>query len=923
MIKLKNVSKYYLKNKADKFYALNDVSLEFNKNEFVSILGPSGCGKSTLLNLLGGLDKASDGDVIIDDKKISELSSKELDLYKNQSVGFVFQNCFLISQLSVLENIILPLKVRGENVKEIKEKAINYLKKFNIESLKDKKVNELSGGQAQKVCIIRAIISDSKLVLADEPTGALDSKSALEIMNVLKEISKEHLVIMVTHNDNLASLYSDRIIRLFDGKIQSDETINSSEENSSKKNTIEKKSNHLSFLITFKMAIKNLISKKWKSIVTSISNSLGVIGIGFFLALNLGFSNYTNRISKEQASSLPVVLSSYAVNSSREEFSKVNASIEYPSATEIYPSVSLASTYSYRSNKFTNKYFSYLNSLQNEGILREYVLSYGSSYSFNLATEFPTSIDGNGASKISTVSTSVSSYNYYASNAYLPTNIFHVLYGDLSSYDLIAGSMPTDENELVLVVNKYNAVSFNILKNLGFYNLNDKEDDVKTNDEKKIKSISFEDVLAKEYKIFTNDEFYSSAGKKDINDALINRQIDVYEANDINNLYNDESKGIKLKIKGILRPKSTTAMNILSPALCYLPSLQTKLMNENENSALSKSFETSFALKKNQDGNEIDLLTKELTDLYNKYQSDDSDVFPVNSYNDIINKYFTFYVPYDSRYVYTSLTAFLNSSKQHSSNLISDDLIALSLSQEEIQTKLFEIILKINNDNKTLDDVLYAYKEFISLSAIINAYSLIETVVLFPSDLNQRAVLISKLDSFNEIDENNVSNHAKNEGEQVIYQTENNNDLIDSVKEAVVLANIILVMVATISFVVSIFMTSLMISNNVLERQKEIGLLRAIGTSKISVSSIFVFEAMVIGLVSGIIGSIATYVFSFPINSLVNKTYPSYRVGQIANFTYYHALIIILVSIVVSLISSFIPAYLAAKNDPIKSLRTE
>lgn len=930
MIKLENVYKYYSKNKEDKFYALNSISLEFTKNEFVSILGPSGCGKSTLLNLIGGLDRASEGKIIIDDKDITSFTSKEMDIYKNQSVGFVFQNCFLISQLSVIENIILPLKVRGENEKKIKDKAIELLKKFNIEELKDKKVNQLSGGQAQKICIIRAIIGEPKVILADEPTGALDSKSSKEVMDVLKSISKDHLVIMVTHNEELASTYSNRIIRLLDGKVISDDSINENDLTSLSLYENNKKSkNHLSFLITFKMAIKNLINKKWKSIITSISNSLGVIGIGFFLALNLGFSNYSSRLSREQAMSLPVVLSSYVVNTKTDEFNKVNASIEYPSSQEIYPSVSLSSSYSYKSNKFSNKYFSYLSSLKDEGILSDYILSYGSSYSFNLTTKFPQSIDSKYDEVYQKVDTSTSSYNYYASTASLPTNIFHVLYGDLSSYDLITGKLPTEENELVLVVNKYNAISFNILRKLGFYSSYDKEDDVKTTDDKKVKAISFNDVLNKEYKIFSNNEFYTLSSSYNMSDQLLpERKMDIYsESADLTSLYNDETKGIKLKITGILRPKANVSINILSPALCYLPSLQDKLVSLNEKSTFSSSFKNSYCLKE-QIKNGVSLskdviltnLLDELSTLYFSYKNDSSNGFPINKFNEIIYKYFTFFVPYKEGYYYTSVTSFLNSSREHSSSLVDESLIDLSMDDSELEMKILSLFKKLDlNDEKSIKKT---YDDFLSIISLLNAYSLIDSVVLFPTDLNNRSVLLSKLDSYNVIKENSSSN-ASNSNEQIFYQNEYDNDMINDIKDAISLTNVILIAVAIISFIVSIFMTAFMITNNVLERQKEIGLLRGIGTSKISIASIFVFESTILGLISGIIGSLVTYIFSFPVNNLINSMYSNYKIGQIACFTFYHALIVILTSLIVSLLASFIPAYLASKNDPIKSLRSE
>ena len=942
MIQLKNVFKEYQTSKEETVYALNDVSLTFDKEEFVSVLGPSGCGKSTLLNIIGGLDKPTKGELLVDNVSINQLRDSQIDIYRNQDVGFVLQNCFLIYQLSVIENIILPLKVQGADEKTCRKEALKLLERFHISKLKNKKVNQLSGGQAQKVAICRALISKPKMILADEPTGALDSKSSLEIMEVLKEISNDHLIIMVTHNEDLADSYSDRKIKILDGKIVEDKRINVKDKPLANSERKKSKRHSLSPLISLSMAIKNLLKKKWKSLITAFSNSLGVVGIGFFLALNNGFSIYSARLSSEQASSLPVVLSSYVLNWKSEEFEKINASVEYPDSQEIYPSISSQSTYSYQKNNFTGKYFNYLDKIEKQGILREYVLSYGSSYSFNLMTKVPESISSTSYTKAKRLSTSLLSDNYIASSSHLPTNIFHVLYGDLDSYDLIKGSLPTNKNELVLVVDKYNGVSFNILKSLGFYSDEVKEQDVKTQDEKKVKSISFSDVIGKEYKVFTNEEYYKKSESKVLEDQIVgDRELSFYEP-DLNyqkeniyeDLYNSE-KGINLKITGIIRAKPSTTIELLSPALCYSKQLQEELIKENEKTSFFNAYDSNFVFSPTDQTLTKEDFLNDLTTLYLSYKSDfekEQTQFPVSKYNEIIRKYFKFYFPdkveskdengkfSTSIYYTTSISNYLNGAREHSASISENISLKDFSSAAEIEKNLLSIAEKLTSGEKEKIDE--AYREFLSFSSLINAYSLIETIVLFPSSINDRITLLDMLDSYNVIEENS-DEHASNDSEVIIYQQQNRNRMIEGVSEAISLTNMVLIVFASVSFLISISLTAFMISNNVLERKKEIGLLRSIGVSKFSVSSIFVLESLLIGFFSGIVGSIATFAFSFPLNDLINQTYTSYKVGNIANFTFSHSLIIVAIAVAVSFIASFIPAILASKQDPIKSLRSE
>ena len=941
MLEIKNLRKDYLTD--DKpFTALSDISLSFPEVQFVTVLGPSGCGKTTLLNCIGGLDKISDGDITIDENSLPRMNDAQLDSYRNNYIGFIFQNYYLIPQLSVLDNVKIALAVRNYSQEEMNEKSIQALKRIGIEDLKDKKPNQLSGGQAQRVAIARCLVTSPRIILADEPTGALDSRTSVAIMDLLKELSKDHLVIMVTHNEDLARRYADRIINLKDGKLVSDITLNQVNKQPEEEKKELKKSK-LSFWMSLKLVWKNLLSRKGKNILTSIANSFGIIGIGFFFAINYGFNHYSTNLSTASATSLPVVVSAYNRKSQTESFSSKNASVSYPDVEEIYPSVDTSTSYSYTYNNFTPKYMAYLNQLQEEGILREYITSYSNNYSYNLTTTFPDSLDGEHKGGLGLVNTTVTSYNYYAYSAKLPYNIFHVLYGDISQYDLITKNytipgtnqkshLPTNKNEIVLVVNNYNAVNFKILQQLGFYHSEDEQEDVEDETLKsKVKPISFGDILGKEYKVFDNDEFYTSLADEELTDANdFTRTIHHYSKQELTKDFYD-NHGESLKIVGIIRPKRTSPFTILAPALCYLPSLQEELMPKNEQSQLSRRikdnilFHAPVGIDKNS---ALLVFCLEIQEVLNNYFASASSVLPTEELNSIFNRYFYYYPLEATGYMYLGFSSFLSDAANHGANLVSDELLGRDLSKQSVLEEQMEKISKAGFPQEGEPDYQALYDEIISLVAYANAYSKITGIVLFPVDLPSRALLIERLDVFNTYNdklEQKDNKYATSDEEKVYYVASDANELIEEVGEMITLVSTILIAFAAISLLVSSAMTASLTSNNVLERKKEIGLLRSLGSSKKDVSRLFEMEAIIIGLLAGVVGSLMTFFLSFPLNILINSTstISYYNVGNICHFTWWHALIIVTVSVVLGFVSALIPALKASKQNPVETLRSE
>lgn len=905
MISVKSLSKTYV-DKSIKTEALKNVSLEFPSQQFVAILGPSGCGKTTLLNLIGGLDTPTSGEVFYLGKPLSSFSEKEKDSYRNSIVSFIFQEYFLLQNFNVIDNVKLGLNLRKE--KDAEKKAHEALKRLGIDELSKRKINELSGGQKQRVAIARAICLDSKLILADEPTGALDSSNSEQILQILKDLSKDHLVILITHNETLAKRYADRIIEMKDGTITKD----SSPFKEETKEEVTLHQSRLPFLTSLKLSLKSLASSKGKAIINCIANSLGMLAIAFFLAINNGFNIYSSTISKITAASLPIVLTSYNVESQveREDFFDVNANIEYPSSSEIYPEVSGSSTSvnTYVYNNFSDKFMLYLDQLVKD-TSSEYVINYGNSFNFNLTTEVPASLDNSSKANISSLNTSINTSNSIASQAQLPYNIFHVLYGNMDDYTLLSGKLPSEENELVLVVNKYNAISFNTLKNLGFYNKNDTESDVKDLElESNVKPISFTDVLNKEYKIFTNDEIYKLDKSIEVTDVFNNtKEISHYSKNDVSELYKDPSKGQTLKIVGIIRPKSDSSYNLLSPSLCYLPSLQQSFIEKNNNSNFAESFKNNLVFNNFEGTAKFEDFILDTKDLYLSLSETESiSLLPTNQLNSIFSDYFTYYSPI-SNYMYSGVSNYASEAKSLGIEITYEEYSNFSFtSLEDLKTLIASLI------DLDIDSI---YKLASTLGGFLNGFSLINAIVIIPSSLSTRSQILDSIDSYND--------SINNPKEEISYSELNRSKAIDNVNNTIEMTSVLLLMFAVICIAISSILTAITISKSVLERRKEIGLLRSLGASKINIATNFEIESLLIGLLTGILSCLLTLTLSYPVNYIINSFYPTYEMGNICNFTFIHALIIVLISLIISGISSLIPSLRASKEEVISCLRYE
>ena len=946
MLELKNIVKDYYVDKQP-FRALKEINLYFPKQQFCSILGPSGCGKTTTLNIIGGLDHYTSGDLLIEGQSTKEYNDKAWDNYRNKRIGFVFQSYNLIPQLSIVENVAMSLTLNGVSRKEKLEKAKVALTKVGLDGMFNKKPNQLSGGQMQRVAIARAIINDPEIILADEPTGALDSTTSIQVMDILKEISKDRLVIMVTHNQDLAYQYSDRIIKFKDGQVESDScsqeeiqklkevedgayaekrdqnikelTIINEKDKKRKVKKRKEKLSSMSFLTALNLSFKNLLTKKGRTIMTSVAGSFGIIGVALVLAVNNGFSLWIDQMEAETASQMPLTISSYSISYEINENYDQNP--EYSDEQFVYPYMSNIGTQTITYNNITPRYIDYLSYLRDEtDLMNDYVVNYGDEYAFNLTTEDPITNEAyiveNGTFN------SVSNMLYSVTG--LPTSYFHVLFGQeeyiTESYDIIAGEYPdaNDMTELALIVDARNQIPLEVLKELGFYQKDEKfdEEDAQKN------PISFDKILNKTYKVYTNDDFYTETTRTD---ETSNEQITYYEQNDLQTLYEDDTKGIELKISGILRPKQGTNFASMAAGLAYQNSLQEYLVAENQKTNIYTNIKNNIAWK---DGAVVKDFISDLTNLMNSENEGMSNTSTSGTQiiNELFNKYFDFYSIFKGLSTDSEGNPYTIEDYLSWANMIGADLVDAEMKangMDLITEYIKQIIMHLSAGTINPDQYKEAYPYVISLLAYINSYSNIQSLIIFPSSLSNKNILMKRLDEWNEIDTTGEDPHrAQNAGEQVHY-TDMVGTLTGSLNQLIDILSIVLIVFASISLVVSCVMTGIITYVSVIERTKEIGILRALGARKKDVGRLFEAECVVIGVISGAFGCFIAYIVCFPINAILNAIYPDYGIGNIAALSGSSVIILIAISVLLTFVSSLFPARAAARKDPVAALRSE
>ena len=545
MLELKKIKKSY-KTGNFKQQALKDISLKFRKNEFVAILGPSGSGKTTLLNIIGGLDRYDSGDLIINGKSTKKFKDTDWDAYRNNCVGFIFQNYNLINHITILENIEIGMTLSGISSKQRKKKALEVLKKVGLKDHAYKKPNQLSGGQMQRVAIARALVNDPDIILADEPTGALDSQTSVQIMDLIKEIANDKLVIMVTHNPDLATEYASRIIKLKDGELKEDSNPIIDGNIIDEKFKIKKTS--MSFVTALNLSFNNIKTKKGRTLLTSFASSIGIIGIALILALSNGFDIEIDKFEKDALSSMPIIISEQAMQMDEETLNRVNKNDnvlpEFSDKEVIYPLATMEDTIIH-TNKITSEYVEYIEGIEKDSVLG---ISYTRATTVNAIVKKDNNYDIFDTSSLNV--TTIPKKLEESQNGFIEEN-----------YDLIKGKLPTDKDEMVLIVDSKNRVNSNLLKSLG----------LNANHE----SYTFDDLFDIELKVVLNNDLYKSLGM-------------YYTMNsDLESLYNNDNN-LTLKIVGIIRGKEDKKLITNGTGIAYTEELIDYIVEHNQNSEIVK-----------------------------------------------------------------------------------------------------------------------------------------------------------------------------------------------------------------------------------------------------------------------------------------------------------------------------------------------
>ena len=893
MLVLKNVVKDYQAGD-EVVHALKGVSINFRKNEFVSILGPSGCGKTTMLNIIGGLDHYTKGDLMINGKSTATFKDRDWDVYRNHRIGFIFQSYNLIPHQTILGNVELALTIAGADKETRIKKAKQALDRVGLKGQYNKRPNQLSGGQCQRVAIARALVNDPEILLADEPTGALDSETSVQIMNLIKEISGERLVIMVTHNPELAKEYSTRIVRLLDGEIiedtrpysLDDEMKESREEPAAitaekvgdKKAAGKKERAKMSFFTAFKLSARNLISKKGRTILVGIAGSIGIIGVAMVLAFSAGIKGYVKSMQDDMLSGNPITITetSYDLNAINSLMSKeqkkeivkqpnyayVNGMVEYLAKTND------AAKAFFVKNEITQDYIDYVKDMPKD-FYAAMKFGYGLDLNNNIYTDMKKTASGD--SENISISALTSSYvklleqTRFKDNAKYVTALIPSFEQAPNSVDYIesqydvTGKIATEKDEIMLVLDKNDELYDVLLARLGIYpqenflNLIYKVDEShkKYYDEsKEIKSFSFDELLDKTFTYYSNNQVY----------AKTDNPVKPFTYNFLGeNVDKTGGEGLELKVVGILQPKKDISYGCLTSGVYYTEKLTDYVLETEKESEIVKYVE---GLDENDDVTEQSL---------------------------ILGMYAGNLITFDYKYTYD---------KDESGNPVYVDYTGGVSFASSAGLKL-----SVGSSGKGLD-----YGEFKRvIIRAIGGNSLSNSVTLYPISFDSKDLVTDYLDKWND-------DHAK------ITYTDTLSLIISLINTMINVVSYALVGFTSVSLVVSTVMIGIITYVSVVERIKEIGVIRSLGGRKKDVSHLFNAETFIIGLLSGAIGVGVTYLLSGIINAILESLT---NIPNLAALPFYQALMMIALSVALTLISGLIPARSAAKKDPVVALRTE
>lgn len=850
MLKLNNIKKNY-ETGNESVKALKGISIEFRENEFVSILGPSGCGKTTLLNIIGGLDHYTSGDLIIDGISTKKYKDRDWDTYRNHRIGFVFQNYNLITHQSVLSNVELALTLSGVDKQTRRKKAIEVLEKVGLKDQMHKKPNQMSGGQMQRVAIARALVNDPDILLADEPTGALDTKTSVQIMEILKEISKDRLIIMVTHNPDLAEKYSTRIINLLDGEVTSDSKPYSSKKEEKEKIKEEKrkaKKTSMSFLTAMNLSLNNLMTKKGRTILTAFAGSIGIIGIALILSISNGVQQYINNVEEETLTSYPLTVQEETVEiSDLITTLQPDADKEVHEDGKIYSNDVMSEMMATMSAKVQSNnleaFKSYIES--DETNIKDYTSAISYSYNLNLQI-YKDDTDEIVQVNPNTVLDELGMSMGEMQSAFVSTDVFSEMFDseemNKQMYDLVAGSWPTKYNEVVLVVDENNEISDFTLYALGLKDSDELSEmyqnildgtpfEVET-------SYDIDDLVGMNFKFLLNSDYYDKE-----NGIWVDKRSDEKYMKEL--LENAE----ELTITGIIKPNEESVVASTAGGVLYLKNLKEYVINKINESEIAKE----------------------------QTENPDINVFTGQEFSD----------------------------EEFDVNSLTPEQLAYLQSLSPI-----EMAQVIENYEKQAGAT---YEDVLNQIGIIDLDKP-SSINIYPKDFDSKEEIVNIINNYNE--------KAQKEGhdENVIKYSDLVGVMMSGVSTIIDVISYVLMAFVSISLIVSSIMIGIITYISVLERTKEIGILRAIGASKKDISRVFNAETFIEGLIAGVMGILITLLLTIPINIIIKNLS---GISNVAILPIGGAIILVIISILLTTIAGLIPSRMASKKDPVEALRVD
>ena len=920
MLQLKNIVKSYTVGELTQV-ALKGISLNFRENEFVSILGQSGSGKTTMLNIIGGLDRYDSGDLVINGVSTKKYRDADWDAYRNTSIGFVFQSYNLIPHQNVLSNVEMALTLSGVSRKERRKRAVEVLNKVGLQDHIHKKPNQLSGGQMQRVAIARALINNPDILLADEPTGALDTETSIQIMNLLKQISEEKLVIMVTHNPELAEVYSTRIVNLKDGQITSDTNPFDVPEGSvEEKLTKNQKRVSMSFWTSLGLSFANLRTKIGRTILTSFAGSIGIIGIALILALSTGMNQYITRVQKETMTSYPITISSQTIDATsimqlRTQMMGLSSSketqVEDRKVHADYQSLKQSDAVT--NNLIQNNLAEFKKYLDNPASeIHQYVGENGIIYSYNVNFDvyaqnpnqqlINTNIEldgGNGNSN------RLRMFNFanMGVNNQSAKNFSEMVAGTngqpissvvTDSYDMVVGYWPTGYNEVVMVLNENNGIPVQSMYQLGFITkeqYTSAKNQLANKQDGEDFTLSYEDMLQKTFYLVPSSDNYV----KNENGSYSQIKNPEYDTDGLMN------KSIPLKVTGIIRPKEDAKNATINTVVAYTNLLTNYVIDRANESAIVQ------AQKNTPEINVLNGVHFNATTDEEKIQ--DTKEYLLNLSEDEKANMYQLILYYDGK----------SQNQEINEDTNSFDMNALSKLSMNPQSGISGMLENYLNDSPNTTTLLAIYNDYIGGKSLEkNLASFGAVSYESPSSISIYADSFENKDAIGKVIEN--YNNTVGEDSKISY-TDYVALMTSSLTTIINGISYVLIAFVAVSLIVSSIMIGIITYISVMERTKEIGILRALGASKKNISQLFNAETFIIGIFSGIIGIGITLLLLIPINNVIQTVSKIEDLSAVLPLE--SAGVLILISIIITVIGGLIPSRSAAKKDPVEALRTE